>query len=252
MKTRATSFVLGLCGLVVMAATAHPALAGPDASAPAWKIAGQLEEACTCDSACPCWFGNKPTRMSCGGGEFLFIEKGNYGNVNLDGLAVGGMVESADGKSMMESFGSWKFNNVYIDEKATPEQRSALDTLAKVMLEGDASPHREVRYVPLKRTIDGDLHKISLGQYGSFSGHLVDGIMGGHPKIVNPPMADPLHKEYDQGTATSLKYTDAGNDWNYAGTNYMYGTFEVDNVEFEKFAAAMSKMMQAGDKPVAP
>src|SRR5574341_1382980 len=42
-----------------------------------WKITGQLEEACTCDAACPCWFDSKPTKMSCGGGQVVFIEKGN-------------------------------------------------------------------------------------------------------------------------------------------------------------------------------
>src|SRR5437867_6848149 len=56
-----------------------------------WKIVGQLEEACSCNAACPCWFGSKPTHMTCGGGQFIFIEKGTYGNVPLDGLAVGNM-----------------------------------------------------------------------------------------------------------------------------------------------------------------
>jgi len=38
-----------------------------------WKITGQLEEACSCDAACPCWFNSKPTKMTCGGGQVLFI-----------------------------------------------------------------------------------------------------------------------------------------------------------------------------------
>src|SRR5947207_2907288 len=43
-----------------------------------WNITGQLEEACSCDAACPCWFNSKPTKMTCGGGQDLFIQKGNY------------------------------------------------------------------------------------------------------------------------------------------------------------------------------
>ncbi len=39
-----------------------------------WKITGQLEEACSCDAACPCWFDSKPTKMTCGGGQVLFIQ----------------------------------------------------------------------------------------------------------------------------------------------------------------------------------
>src|SRR3989442_14047039 len=55
-----------------------------------WKITGQLEEACTCDAACPCWFGSKPTKMTCGGGQGLFIERGRYGGTSVKGVAVGG------------------------------------------------------------------------------------------------------------------------------------------------------------------
>jgi len=74
-----------------------------------WKITGQLEEACSCDAACPCWFNSKPTKMTCGGGQVLFIQKGNYGKVKLDGLAIAGMGQSPEGQTMMESFGNWEF-----------------------------------------------------------------------------------------------------------------------------------------------
>src|SRR6478736_6337380 len=98
-----------------------------------WKITGQLEEACSCDAACPCWFNSKPTKMKCGGGQVLFIQKGNYGKVKLDGLAVASIGQSPEGQTMMESFGNWDFSNNYIDEKATPEQRKALEAIAKVL-----------------------------------------------------------------------------------------------------------------------
>ena len=58
-----------------------------------WKVSGQLEEACSCDAACPCWFDSKPTKMTCGGGQVIFIEKGSYGDVPLDGLAFGHSVD---------------------------------------------------------------------------------------------------------------------------------------------------------------
>jgi hypothetical protein len=99
------------------------ALVEADAPKTPWKLTGQLEEACSCSAACPCWFGSKPTKMTCGGSQFIFIQEGTYGNVKLDGLAVGAMSQSPKGEGMMESFGSWNFNYYYIDEKATPEQR---------------------------------------------------------------------------------------------------------------------------------
>src|SRR2546429_2486184 len=104
-----------------------------------WTITGQLEEACSCDAACPCWFDSKPTKMTCGGGQVLFIQKGNYGTVKLDGLAVGSMSQSPEGQSMMGSFGNWNFSFYYIDDNATVEQRKGLEAIAAKILDPGAS-----------------------------------------------------------------------------------------------------------------
>src|SRR5437660_12058794 len=99
-----------------------------------WKITGQLEEACSCDAACPCWFDSKPTKMTCSGGQVLFIEKGIYGKTKLDGLAIANMSQSPAGKTMMGSFGDWNFSYNYIDEQANSEQRKALEGSARVVM----------------------------------------------------------------------------------------------------------------------
>jgi hypothetical protein len=208
-----------------------------------WKITGQLEEACSCDAACPCYFGSKPTKMTCSGGQVLFIQKGNYGKMKLDGLAVANMAQSPAGQSMMESFGNWNFSYYYIDEKATPEQRHALEAIAKQVLVPDASKKTETRYVPITRKIEGKQHHITIGQYGTFHGHLIEGGMGGTPKIVNPPGADPIHKEYAQGQTAKMTYNDAEQNWSWENSNYMFGTFTVDNVQYEKYAAGLAQKM---------
>jgi len=231
-------------GCAVLTALASLSAAKDEAKIP-WKLTGQLEEACSCSAACPCWFGSKPTKMTCGGGQFIFITKGTYGSVKLDGLAVGSMSQSPEGKGMMESFGSWNFNYYYIDEKGTPEQREALKAIANIVLAGGASPKTEYRYVPIVRKIDGKEHSISLAKYGTFSGHLIEGGLGGAARIVNPPGADPLHHEYAQGESTKIAYNDAGQDWSFGGSNYMYGTFEIDNVQYEKHAAGLAQKQAA-------
>jgi hypothetical protein len=208
-----------------------------------WKITGQLEEACSCDAACPCWFNSKPTKMTCGGGQVLFIEKGNYGKTKLDGLAVATMGQSPEGKTMMESYGNWNFAYYYIDEKADPEQRKALEAIAGKILTPGVSKKTERRYVPIHRKIDGKEHQITIGQYGTFHGHLVEGGMGGAPKIVNPPGADPLHHQYEQGRTTKMTYNDADQNWSWSNSNYMLGTFSVDNAQYEKFAAGLAQKM---------
>ena len=220
-----------------------------DAPKTPWKLTGQLEEACSCSAACPCWFGSKPTKMMCGGSQFLFIKTGTYGSVTLDGLAVGAMSQSPEGKGMMESYGNWNFNYYYVDEKANAEQRDALKAIASVVLAGGASKKSETRVVPIVRKIAGKEHTISLGTYGTFSGHLIEGGMGGATRIVNPPGADPIHHEYSQGATTKLTYTDADQKWDYeAGTNYMYGTFTIDSEQYEKFVAGLAQKMAAAEK----
>jgi hypothetical protein len=208
-----------------------------------WKITGQLEEACSCDAACPCWFNSKPTRMTCGGGQVLFIQNGTYGNTSLDGLAVGSTGQSPEGQTMVESFGNWNFAYVYIDEKANEDQRKALQAIAATVF-GPASPNTQIKYAPITRTIEGKEHKIQVGDLWEFHGHINEGGLGGSSKIVNPPAADPIRQEYEQGTTTVLTYKDAGQNWNYSNTNYMYGTFTVDSDQYAKFTAGLAQKME--------
>ena len=240
--------MLAAAGLVLPGSGGLAAGESPDKTA--WKIIGQLEEACSCAKPCPCWFDSKPTRMNCSGNQFLFIERGNYGSVNLNGLAVANFVQSPDGKGMMESFGKWNLSYLYIDDKANPDQRKALEAIGGVVLPFGGAPveKRVVRVVSIQRTVEGKTHKVDLGQYGTFTAHLIEGGLGGSAKITNPPGADPLHREYLQGETDSFKYTDAGQNWDYSGSNYMFGTFELDNVMYEKYMAGLSQKMQAQAK----
>jgi hypothetical protein len=214
-----------------------------------WRIAGELEEACSCNAACPCWWDSKPTKMTCGGGETLFIQKGTYGNVRLDGLALGFIGQSPAGKSMMESFGHWNFAYLYVDEKANPEQRKALQQIA-MAIGGPAAPKdkMKVRYVPITRKVTGKEHQITLGQYGQYSGHLVQGGTGGLSKIVNPTGADPIRKQFYQGQTSNYVYNDADQKWSWKGSNYMWNKFDVTSDDYQKFAAGLSQKMHQMQK----
>jgi hypothetical protein len=244
----ATVMILAAAAGLMIAPRASSAREGGDKTP--WKIVGQLEEGCSCSKACPCWFDSKPTKMNCSGNQILFLEKGNYGNVKLDGLALANYVQSPDGKGMMESFGHWNMSYLYLDDRATPEQRKALEAIGNTVFPMAAAPadKRMVRNATIKRTITGKTHKIDLGQYGAMSAHLIEGGLGGSVKISNPPGADPLHKEYLQGETESYTYTDGGQNWSFSGSNYMFGTFELDNVMYEKFTAGLAQKMAAQPK----
>src|SRR5437660_1247032 len=103
------------CVSIVMAKTDE----SNKSSAPknSWKITAELEEACSCNGPCPCWFNALPSRMTCSGSQVVFIQKGRHGKLSLDGLALGQFVKSPEGQTMADSLGKWYFDYVYIDER---------------------------------------------------------------------------------------------------------------------------------------
>lgn len=53
-----------------------------------WEIRGPKIGVCSCDYGCPCEFNARPTRGFCQGLEVQRIDRGHYGDLRLDGLAV--------------------------------------------------------------------------------------------------------------------------------------------------------------------
>ncbi|MDZ4404825.1 DUF1326 domain-containing protein [Prosthecobacter sp.] len=242
----AMAAVLTLCGALQSSIAADTAKT--ETKQPSWNVTGELEEACSCHAPCPCWFKSVPSRMTCDGAQMVFITKGSYGKTSLDGLAVAQFVQSPEGKSMFESFGNWNFDNVYIDERATEAQRTALKEISAHLFPL-AAKKREFKFVPITRQIQGAEHLVTVGTFGSFSGHLIEGGLGGPPKVSNPPLADPTHKEYLQGQATVMTYNDSGQKWKYENSNYMRNKFKVDDRQYAKFEADMAKKMAAMNAP---
>jgi len=228
-----------LCGIAAFCLPGKSAAASGKAL---WKITGELEEACSCRPPCPCWFKSLPSRMTCDGGQIIFISGGHYGKVPLEGLAMAQFVQSPEHQSMFESFGKWNFDYIYIDEAANEQQREALKEVA-LHLFPPAAKAREYRYVAITRQIEGDEHITTVGTFAVCSGHLIEGGYDGAPKVMNPPLADPTHKTYLQGQTTKLTYSDAGQDWKYENSNYMRNKFKVDSKQYEKYEAAMAKKM---------
>src|SRR2546421_11228203 len=214
-----------------------------------WKITGQLEEACSSNAACPCWFDSKPTRTTCGGNQVLFIQKGTYGNVKLDGLAVANYAQSPENQTMMDSFGKWNFSTNYIDEKANPEQRKALEAIAGAVLpSNNGSKNFKTVYVPITRKIEGKDHIIAVGNVATFTGHLVEGGLGGSSRITNPPGADPLHHQYAQGKTTKMIYNDSDQNWDWTETNYNLGNFTLESEQYAKVVGGLAQKMGKKEK----
>lgn len=97
-------------------------------TATAWQVSGQYYENCSCDFVCPCiptQLMGKPTKGTCTFAMAFKIEKGNYGNVRLDGFGfiVLGWTPEEMGK------GNWSVG-VVVDERASAEQAEAISAIA--------------------------------------------------------------------------------------------------------------------------
>jgi len=89
-----------------------------------WSLEADFLQACNCDYGCPCEFSAPPTRGFCEGTGVWKINKGSFGALSLDGLSVGFAAHWP--KAIHEGNGTLA---LFIDERATPEQRTAILTI---------------------------------------------------------------------------------------------------------------------------
>src|SRR3990172_11116849 len=94
---------------------------------PAWQITGEYFESCNCEVLCPCLLSRAkawPTEGHCDVVVAFDVRQGVYGDTDLAGtravLAIYTPGAMADG--------GWTVAT-YVDERATPAQRTALEAI---------------------------------------------------------------------------------------------------------------------------
>ena len=86
-----------------------------------WRMRGDVMEACSCATTCPCNFGSDPTPLPYEVVIGWRIQDGNYGNTRLDGLSV-----VLYGRIPANVFlGNWTVG-VYLDQRASQPHAQAL------------------------------------------------------------------------------------------------------------------------------
>ncbi len=120
-----------------------------------WALDGDWINSCSCDSGCPCLFYSDPTMGHCDGMDGFHIKKGKYGKVSLDGLNA--VIASHSPGNFWK--GNWTAA-LYLDNKATKEQQTALETIfggkaggAPAMLAGKKKAIRVTNH-PLSPAVD--------------------------------------------------------------------------------------------------
>lgn len=86
-----------------------------------YSIEGRMLETCSCHGPCPCWVGEEPDGGTCDGLVAFHYDRGRINGIDVSGLSLG-LVSLIPGRAVE---GNWKVA-VFVDDQATPEQKTAI------------------------------------------------------------------------------------------------------------------------------
>ncbi len=158
-----------------------------------WSLEADYLQACNCDYGCPCEFSAPPTTGYCQGIGAWRINRGQYGDMKLDGLGLGFAAHWP--KAIHEGNGTVC---IFVDEKANPKQREALLEIASgkagglpfEILATTFSKILEPRFVPFQFKLDGRNSSVKLG----------DAVVASFAPIKNPVTKEPESVSLNHGT----------------------------------------------------
>ncbi|MBC8136788.1 MAG: DUF1326 domain-containing protein [Fibrella sp.] len=183
-----------------------------------WTASGTLLEACTCSVPCSCNFGEPPSPNHYCHAVFAYrLEKASWDGVDLSGLVIAG----ADGP---------KGGAAFLDERATPAQRPALQRLTRVVFAqggpGNA-PEMPFTFASVTHSIAGNDLKLRIGDVGGFTARVIIGRDGKTPVVVENNTVWPIARAI-KGKTGSLNFLDKNvGAISASGTNANYGKFTM-------------------------
>ena len=196
-----------------------------------WRMRGDVMEACSCATTCPCNFGSDPTPLPCEVVIGWRIQDGNYGNTRLDGLSV-----VLYGRIPGNVFqGNWTVG-VYLDQRASQQQAQALGDIFAgnaggwpAMLSSLIGNLLAPKQVPIQfQTVDGE-HSITIPGLLEVGSERVPNPLPGQPpldsKVSN--LAVPFYTgSVSVRRSRTLRLTDPGMSFQYAGRSSLVGQFD--------------------------
>lgn len=192
-----------------------------------WKLTGGYFEACNCEAACPCIFLGPPTQGECTVLVAWHIEKGNFGATNLDGLNTV-LVAHSPGHMLQAK---WRVA-LYLDERATEEQRGSL---AKIFA-GQAGGHLAnltpcigevlgVKAAPIQYRAEGRRRSLSITGLADMDIEALPGQNGAEVTVANMPFCVVPGIPAVVAKSKHVSYRDYGLRWEITDRNGFYSAF---------------------------
>jgi hypothetical protein len=182
-----------------------------------WFFDADYLQTCNCDYGCPCEFSAPPTAGFCEGLGVWKIERGQYDGLSLDGLGLGFAAKWP--KAIHEGHGTVC---LFVDEKATAEQRAALLEIGSgkagglpfEILATTMDTLLEPRFVPFDFKLDGLQSSARLG----------DDFRIALEPIKNPVTGDPEQVAVNHGTGFIFKTAECA--------SAREGAVQIDEMKF--------------------
>lgn len=197
-----------------------------------YELEGQILEACSCKTPCPCWIGEDPDDGSCDSFVAYHVERGNIQGLDVSGLTIVKIVY-IPGNVLA---GNWRAVT-YVDGKGKVEQQQALIKVFTGELGGAiadlaklVSENLDVRVAPIEYQIKegqgtiriGEVLSAEMAPYRSADGKptkLVDSIFStipGSPAYVA------------KATHHTVNLPEFNLAWEYNGRNAIQGEFHFE------------------------
>jgi hypothetical protein len=237
MSKKIVRFVLAVgIGAAPVAAMAATAVA---AKAPGYTLKGNYYESCACAVSCPC-AANKtlPTEGHCDVVSLFHIATGTAGSTKLDGLNMAMVARSPKGQKVLDSFekGEMDLMTLYLDDKATPAQREALNKVIPALFgTKEMKGSRPPQWVPMSLDVKGDVatFTISGGEKLAFE---IENVSVGDTTKLDAKASPTSHRieltnsapfpwvhSLTQGFSKNFHYADLGTSWDYKDRNAFFG-----------------------------
>lgn len=192
-----------------------------------WNLTGSYFEACNCDVACPCIFTSAPTQGNCTVLLAWHIEKGRYGDVNLDNLNAA-LAAYSPGHMLKVK---WDVA-LYLDEKATSRQREALTNIMAGKAGGEPAALGPfigkvlgVKSVRIEFNSEGKKRSMRIPGIAEMAVAALEGAGGKEVIVENEPLTAVPNERTVVAKSKKLSYHDHGLDWNVSEKNGFFSPF---------------------------
>lgn len=170
-----------------------------------WQMQGVQISNCNCNLGCPCQFNALPSHGNCRAFVFIQIDKGQFGDVRLDGLSWGGFYEwpgpihLGNGTAMP-----------IIDARANPQQRAALEALAHGKETEPGSLITQVFSTTLSTALPTQFKTIDLkiDQKAGTAQVKIEGLIDAFAEPIKNPMTGAPHRA-TVSLPTGFEYSEA-------------------------------------------